>query len=128
MNYQALAETATKMQAFVEQIAKSSQLLASADEDVLADVGAKEGKRLKEAIEKSVAELPFFTTLCAMATEPELAQPTAAKWLAQVALDIVQKDSNQLQIMGRAYIGREEERLKRDLDAQPHLRSAIGVL
>lgn len=128
MKTQALAYYARRMEGLARQIANSAHALDTDDEDLLADIGAKESARLTKAVGEAEDSLDEFALACAALAHPEMASVAAARALVRAARQILQQDANQLQIKGSGYQGREAERLKKDQAGGRALEEALTIL
>ena len=128
MTLSTLRDSAENLESILIQIRKSALALTTDDPDVLADIGPKEKARLKSGIEDFFKLLPAFSSTCGTVLAGDLGPAKGAAELAAAAFDLAQQDSNHLQIMGRGFIGREQERLVKERAALPHLTKAVEAL
>lgn len=117
----ALLEIATQLQ-------NSAHLLNTDDPDLLADVGAKEGARIRSAIEEFDKLLPELAEVFGYALDEHMGPTLAAAKLTKAAQQVARHDASNLQKMGRGFMHREEERLRKAQGILPHLERALRSL
>lgn len=128
MNAQQITDAASALLPILTQIYNSAKALSTDNPDDLADLGAGEGGRLDKAVKEFFDALPTLVIALTPSAAAEMASAVASRRLAKLAHGVAEQDANRLQIMGRAYQGREEERLGKELAALPHLKAAIEAL